>query len=148
MINIYETKSGKTRGYAQTLLDEIESCYLQFKDFHNQLVSIVRDNNLNTSDIPYFKEDTYYQFQDKFFILKAKLLDLINETTSLSTDFHSTLISNTQSRNETVITQARLPKIELPSFSGDYLSWISYRDMFISLVHNNQCLSGVQKYYF
>lgn len=51
-------------------------------------------------------------------------------------------------RNDSFSTDVRLPKIDIPTFSGDYLEWISYRDMFVSLVHDNPRLSPVQKYYF
>ncbi|XP_045506863.1 uncharacterized protein LOC123703037 [Colias croceus] len=36
--------------------------------------------------------------------------------------------------------QLKLPKILLPTFSGSYEDWPSYRDMFQSLVHNNSAL--------
>ena len=39
-------------------------------------------------------------------------------------------------------------RLQLPVFPGDYVYWISYKDMFVSLGHNNQALSNVQKYYF
>lgn len=66
-----------------------------------------------------------------------------------SPNFHSTFhASSSSQRNDSIIPDIRLPKIDIPIFSGDYLNWVSYRDMFISLVHNNQSLSNVQKYYF
>lgn len=42
----------------------------------------------------------------------------------------------------------RLPKINLPTFSGGYESWRSFHDMFISLVHTNTALSEVQKLHY
>ncbi|XP_075156561.1 uncharacterized protein LOC142229864 [Haematobia irritans] len=50
--------------------------------------------------------------------------------------------------NESFSSQVRLPKIDLPTFCRDYLQWISYRDMFTSLVHKNHSLSNVQKYFY
>ena len=39
----------------------------------------------------------------------------------------------------------RLPKLSIPSFSGNILEWQSFWDCFDSAVHNNPMLSGVQK---
>lgn len=44
--------------------------------------------------------------------------------------------------------QIKLPQIELPKFSGSYLEWENFRDMFISLVVNNQSLSDVQRLHY
>ncbi|XP_043267664.1 uncharacterized protein [Venturia canescens] len=41
-----------------------------------------------------------------------------------------------------------LPKIELPSFSGEYTQWIPFRDLFTSLVINNRALSDVERMHY
>ena len=41
-----------------------------------------------------------------------------------------------------------LPKIELPTFNGDLLEWRSYRDIFVSLVHNNILIGDAQRFHF
>lgn len=45
-------------------------------------------------------------------------------------------------------TSITLPKIELPKFNGDVVQWCSFRDMFLSLVHNNQNISDMERFYF
>lgn len=42
----------------------------------------------------------------------------------------------------------QLPKIKIPSFNGDLLAWISFRDVFKSLVHDNIALSNVEKFHY
>ena len=39
----------------------------------------------------------------------------------------------------------RLPKLNLPTFSGDPLLWQSFWDCFEAAVHNNSSLTDVQK---
>lgn len=39
----------------------------------------------------------------------------------------------------------RLPKWNLPTFSGQLHEWLSYRDIFLSDIHNNLALSASQK---
>ncbi|XP_065371866.1 uncharacterized protein LOC135963802 [Calliphora vicina] len=148
---LYNSRQNKTHGLAQSVLDEIESNFLQFKDGNTQLCAVVRDNTINTENIPYFKDDVYYKFQDEFFTLKSQLLDFMESSGSHSRSpgiQSSTFAGPSHSRNETFALQARLPKIDLPVFSGDYLTWMSYQDMFVSLVHNNSGLTDVQKFCF
>ncbi|CAI6359149.1 unnamed protein product [Macrosiphum euphorbiae] len=41
-----------------------------------------------------------------------------------------------------------LPKIDLPTFDGNLLEWRSYRDIFISLVHDNTIIGDAQRFHF
>lgn len=140
----------KTRGLCQSCLDEIEEIKKTFEANHEQIFDAVRDRSINTDDVPYFHEDVHYSFFKIYLSGKGKLLDFMAEYRAPnSPNFHSTFhASSSSQRNDSIIPDIRLPKIDIPIFSGDYLNWVSYRDMFISLVHNNQSLSNVQKYYF
>ena len=40
---------------------------------------------------------------------------------------------------------AKLPKLELPKFSGDVLNWISFWDQFTAVVHNAD-MPNIQKF--
>ena len=42
-------------------------------------------------------------------------------------------------------TNTRLKDLELPNFCGDIMEWLSFRDLFLSSVHNNDALSDGQK---
>ncbi|CAK9801700.1 hypothetical protein ANTPLA_LOCUS2910 [Anthophora plagiata] len=42
----------------------------------------------------------------------------------------------------------KLPTIQLPTFSGNYSDWLKFRDSFISLVHENEILSDVQRFHY
>ncbi|CAG9796916.1 unnamed protein product [Diatraea saccharalis] len=41
-----------------------------------------------------------------------------------------------------------LPKISLPKFSGSYGDWLSFKDLYVTMVHSNEELSPVQKFYY
>lgn len=43
---------------------------------------------------------------------------------------------------------AKLPRIELPKFSGDYLEWQNFRDLFKSIVASDPNLPEVQKMHY
>lgn len=39
----------------------------------------------------------------------------------------------------------RLPKLDLPSFSGKYDKWFPFFDMVHSIIHSNESISDIQK---
>lgn len=54
-----------------------------------------------------------------------------------------TPLSSAATRREPV---SCLPKLSLPNFSGDPLTWQGFQDSFDAAVHNNPSLDGVQKF--
>ena len=141
-------KDAKSKGYVQAILEDLELTFKTFKDGNEQLLDTVRECTLNEHDVPYLSTDTFYKCYDIYISFKANILDLMFEFESPQTPtVHASTFAST-SKNETFSAAARLPKIDLPKFSGDYLEWMSFRDMFLSLVHYNHSLSKVQKYFY
>ncbi|XP_065370933.1 uncharacterized protein LOC135963086 [Calliphora vicina] len=141
-------KDAFSRGYLQTILEDLESSFKSFKDGHDQLNDMVRESSIAEKDVPYLSTNTFYKCYDIYISLKTNILDLLFELDSPQTPtVHASTFAAT-SRNESFCAGARLPKIDLPTFSGDYLEWISYRDMFKTLVHQNNSLTKVQKYFY
>nr|XP_012232203.1 PREDICTED: uncharacterized protein LOC105677895 [Linepithema humile] len=52
---------------------------------------------------------------------------------------------NTRNNNNNFV---RLPKIELPTFSGLYKDWYAFFDVFNSLIHSNGLLNDVQRFHY
>lgn len=47
-----------------------------------------------------------------------------------------------------VSNAVKLPPLDLPCFEGSYDNWTSFFDTFIALIHSNNTLSNVQKFYY
>ncbi|XP_075163287.1 uncharacterized protein LOC142235924 [Haematobia irritans] len=141
-------KEAISKGYVQTILEDLENNFKFFKDGHDQIMEILRENSINEKDVPYISSDTYYMCYDSYINLKSKLLDNLFDFDSPQTPTVHASTFSAPSRNESFCAAARLPKIDLPTFSGDYLEWIAYRDMFNTLVHQNSSLTKVQKYFY
>jgi len=45
-------------------------------------------------------------------------------------------------------TRVKLPKIDLPMFSGTYEDWYSYQDTFEKLIHMNSSLTEIEKFHY
>ena len=43
------------------------------------------------------------------------------------------------------VASAKLPKLNLPTFKGDYENWLSFYDLFKSSVHDNRSLTDSQR---
>ncbi|XP_075163108.1 uncharacterized protein LOC142235734 [Haematobia irritans] len=121
--------------------------YKSFKEDHEQICAMVLDNSIEEKNVPYLKEDFYEVFFDTYITFKSKLLDLTDEPAVSHHPLASTFVT-THNNNSSTTSYAKLPKIELPVFTGEYLEWIPYSDMFISLVHNNPSLTDIQKYFY
>ena len=63
-----------------------------------------------------------------------------NQSSFPSSDSHGSMVSQTSH------SISRLPKLSLPSFSGDPLSWQTFWDSFSAAVDSSPVLSGVQKF--
>lgn len=80
------------------------------------------------------------EFQRKYHKVKGFLLEKQGRDESVRPIANSTMTNTMFSSS-----QVRLPKIELPTFSGDITQWMSFKDRFESMVHEVVELSEVMK---
>ncbi|XP_029172199.1 uncharacterized protein LOC114941382 [Nylanderia fulva] len=85
-------------------------------------------------------------FEDKVYSLCARMQRLLRNDSGQNSPRASTPVS-ARSESEAA-TYVRLPKLNLPSFSGKYEEWFPFHDTFISVIHNNKTLSDIQKFQY
>ncbi|XP_039312430.1 uncharacterized protein LOC120359352 [Solenopsis invicta] len=85
-------------------------------------------------------------FEEMFYSLCARFRRLLNSDNTSGARRGSTQ-SATRADNET-ISHVRLPKINLPTFSGRYDDWFPFRDTFVTIIHNNTSLSDIQQFQY
>ncbi|XP_054725647.1 uncharacterized protein LOC129235684 [Anastrepha obliqua] len=108
----------------------------------------IKDEGVCVDEIPYVTSATFDSFEDLYFTFKGFLYDSMPACSTASpVALNSTFVAPSH-RNDTFYSDAKLPKISVPNFSGDYLEWFSFRDLYTSLVHNNSALSKIQKMYY
>ena len=84
-------------------------------------MNLLLDKSLPEKEVPYICNDIYCERYDIYISFKTNLLDLIYEFDSpQSSTVHASTFTK-GSRNEPFATGVRLSKINLPTFSGDYL---------------------------
>lgn len=131
-------KSRLTKGYIESRLKCIEDYWKTFKKSHEELLRITTKEQRGI--LPYFVNEEYYVHEDIYLCLEADLKDMLSALPV------SRLAE--KSVQGTLDVQVKLPKIQIPLFTGCYESWPAYQDLFISLVHNNTSLSSVQKLHY
>ncbi|KMQ92757.1 hypothetical protein RF55_7210 [Lasius niger] len=126
-------KDKVTQSYLKTRLTLLESYWQRFEETHYNLLE-----NDDAAVEKYLNEDVYADTEDNYVAVKTRITSLLrDDTTSVKHD--STIAASL------FFKQIQLPKISLPSFSGDQLAWESFRDLFRSLVGDVSELAPVQK---
>ncbi|XP_018406238.1 PREDICTED: uncharacterized protein LOC108782451, partial [Cyphomyrmex costatus] len=87
-------------------------------------------------------EEAYFQLM----ALYEQRINLVEQSQveSQSTTNARNLVTH-QNNSESNI---RLPKIQLPIFSGSYEDWYTFHDSFDKLIHMNESLSTIQKFHY
>ncbi|GFX73914.1 uncharacterized protein TNCV_397251 [Trichonephila clavipes] len=77
-------------------------------------------------------------------------VDADNLEVSLNTLLESSNVNTSELsvKNDFANYNVKLPSINLPEFSGQYIDWLRFKSQFVSLIHDNACLSDSQKLYY
>ncbi|GFR02327.1 hypothetical protein TNCT_348121 [Trichonephila clavata] len=69
--------------------------------------------------------------------------DTDNLEASLNTLFEPSNVNTSELsvKNDFANCNVKLPSINLPEFLGQYIDWLQLKSQFISLIHENTCLS-------
>jgi hypothetical protein len=106
-----------------------------FNDFNDIQTSIelLKDN-----------EEAYREsFETDYYKVIADVSSYLESHTLTSS---STSVNSSQGIAESVI--AKLPPINLPSFEGNYIEWVNFKNTFDSMIHDRNDLTNIQKFHY
>ncbi|XP_018376531.1 PREDICTED: uncharacterized protein LOC108769820 [Trachymyrmex cornetzi] len=83
-------------------------------------------------------------FEDAYFSLSARLREMLS-ITALPRAAASPSPSTSSATVTEHFNHIKLPKLDLPKFSGKYDEWFPFFDTFKSLIHANAALSDIQR---
>ncbi|CAG9122367.1 unnamed protein product [Plutella xylostella] len=135
-------KERRTAAYVEARLDNLEKDWTLFYNTHRQMITEVDAKMLDAST--YMKGNVYESTEEIYIEYKSELKGELSRLQRLiQTPVPSG--SGKQSDNNSNI---RLPKISIPTFSGKYDEWVTFRDLFDSLIRTNDSLDEVQKLHY
>ncbi|XP_055590224.1 uncharacterized protein LOC129742357 [Uranotaenia lowii] len=136
-------------------LEALEPVYGEFHEVRSQIEMIVYESEEKKAKELYGdakdeaeaqreeeNDELLLSFEDRFFRLKGALTKLQLRRLQLS---KANEISHNH-QHVTVGSRIKLPEIRLPSFSGNLSEWVSFRDSFRTLIHNNEQLAPMEKF--
>lgn len=128
-------KSRLTRGYVEARMSCIEEYWATFKKAHQDLIKCTTREQRGTT--AYFVNEDYFIYEDLYLSLIGDLKDLLD-------------IRRQEHNNSSLCDNqlGKLPRIQIPTFTGTYEQWPTFQDLFTSIVHNNSSLSNVQKLHY
>ncbi|XP_044748988.1 uncharacterized protein LOC123311742 [Coccinella septempunctata] len=115
--------------------DEIEGAYEDFRSSHNTIIGLISDEEFSEYDKLRIAADQAYYYVKS---IKHDLLLKNSAGTSSNTSSKTSL--------QPCKPSARIPKLSIPTFSGNFRDWPSFFDLFKSIIHENTDLSDVEKF--
>ncbi|XP_064292696.1 uncharacterized protein LOC135309931 [Plodia interpunctella] len=130
--------------YLEIRLEQLEQQWAQFHSTHTNLISTVKESELQNSD--YYKNSIYDEVEDQYIEYKTELKQALFQITRCTGTITQLECGNSGNSNTKV--KLKLPEIKIPIFTGKYTEWQTFRDLFLGLVHNNNSLDDAQKFYY
>lgn len=98
-------------------------------------------------------EEAYrFEFEDLYFQAVVDSDKIINKSGHSSNQKTSNNSGNSEIPDSTASSRqasiVKLAALNVPEFSGNYKEWSTFNDMFTALIHSNETLTEVQKFFY
>ncbi|KAL0884187.1 hypothetical protein ABMA27_016192 [Loxostege sticticalis] len=127
-----------TRDYVTNRLEALIEMWAEFRQGHKELLQQADPKILNAT--AYLVNDVYDSTEEVFLSYRSELNKCLS---TLPQEFVEPRVNSKSSYPSQ--SQVKLPEIHIPKFSGNYTEWITFRDLFVSMIHKNESLDNVQR---
>ncbi|XP_011862827.1 PREDICTED: uncharacterized protein LOC105559270, partial [Vollenhovia emeryi] len=132
-VDSVDTSSPATRSHIEERKDKLNRHWEEYNNLQSQL-EIIDEAEANDR----------VAFEQAYYDLSARMRDLIRPVTSaIPIATPSSSATDTQASGSSC--SFRLPKLDLPKFSGSYDEWFPFHDSFVAIIHANTSLSNIHK---
>lgn len=126
----------RTPSNVQSRLRDLEKFSENCRTRHYRITALAGGNE----SLSYFKTDLYSSIVEECESVRDNLQTALDAMAANPGDKVKTVAP--------LASVAQLPLMSLPKFSGEPTTWLSFRDLFLSLVHKREDLSNVQKLHY
>lgn len=125
-------------------LDKIEPLFEEFNELQTKIEILDTKNDRESFEKNYFevigKVKTCLNLHDEMSEASVRSARVGNGS-------ETNVNSNVGNQNN-FLSLVKLPPIKMPTFDGKYDRWLEFKDVFLALVHDNESLSKIQKFYY
>ena len=113
----------------QMRMESINDIQTEFFKLHNAIIGLIED----VDDAFKVEDEVRKNFETTLYHVKSV--------------YHKIFVSSsTASTEASTSAKIKLPKIELPTFSGDIITFTPYIEMYQSLIHRSAELTNIEKF--
>lgn len=124
-------------------INHAKSLINEFNDIQLKIDMAVDDENLEK------QMEERIAFESSFFSVMSQAENVLlihRKPSDLHTDKNP--MSEHSFSHNTNTQGVKLPTIKIPTFAGKYDNWLEFRDTYLSLIHENDAISDIQKYHY
>lgn len=122
----------------QSRIEKFNPLFDTFNDLQSEIDQLESDMHKNMEEREAFHESYFELLSRANTLIETKLIVVEDDNISIGSA-SARVPTNTQSFNH------KLPRIELPTFNGNFTRWQEYKDSFAAMVHTNRDLTDSQK---
>ena len=137
----------RIKTYAESLVSVTPTAIAQLEERRLKLNDYWSEYNAVQSKLEMLdegEENDRAIFEEAFYSLSSRIREILNPATNLRPQTSASSSSRQSDQSEASVN-TRLPKLNLPTFSGKYHEWFPFFDSFNAIIHSNASVSNVQK---
>ncbi|XP_045777844.1 uncharacterized protein LOC123875840 [Maniola jurtina] len=137
---LLETKLNKSQSNELSLrLSKFQDLSYNFDELQSKIESLdIEDEGLQMKE----REE----IENRFFKLIAQAQEMLQIfENALKIESGSVSVSGSDRSKHRGV---KLPPLKIPPFNGDQSKWIEFRDMYLSLIHNNDTIEDINKFHY
>ena len=124
-----------------TVIEQLENRLKIYDECQSAVESLMKEEEIEK------EMENSEEFRDTKVAFLVKARDLLERKSAVDTTNNSSINEGSESAFSTSrLHQAKLPRLQLPTFSGDYTQWQPFWDKFTAIVHRNSELPTVSKF--
>lgn len=128
-------------GQVQLRLEKLDKKFEEFEKVQEEIALLDEKG-----DIEEDSNAACMEFENQYYELRSALAAKIAPPVQSTAHLDNTIARNTSTLG--IHTGVRLPQIALPEFNGDYRVWLSFKSIFVSMIHESTELCDVQKFHY
>ncbi|KYQ47885.1 hypothetical protein ALC60_13081 [Trachymyrmex zeteki] len=138
---------------AQIRFKKLEGFWNSFEEIQRKLENIILEDEQQSEAFTMEMDGEQVRFEERYYEIAEQAQQIIDkktqkEVTQQPSNSNQAPAEHRQESQQVRRNKPKLPEIKLPEFSGEYTKWLFFKNSFEITIHNDEDLSGPQKYQY